>query len=143
MFLTKAELDTVSTDEIINRIINGQDVLVAEIINENIDLMKTYLHEYYDVDAIFNATGNNRSLTLLMHLKSMVIYSVYKRRSKAMNEVVKEAKDEALLWLEKVATGKVKPNLPLKPVDTDGDGVNDGTATFMKLGSRKKYENRF
>lgn len=141
MFLEKSELKTVSTDEIINRIINNDDAIVEDIIKENIDLMSGYLFQYYDVEAIFNTTGDDRNLTLLKHLKGLVIHDIYTRRTKSINEVAKLRYDEALLWLEKVAAGKIKPNLPVKNEDSDGDGITDKPSTFMKLGSNKKYQN--
>lgn len=142
MFLNKSELKTVSTDEIINRIVNSDDSIIEDIIAESIDVVKSYLYQYYDTEAIFNATDDDRSLTVLKHLKSIVKYELYARRSKIMNEVVKLSYDEAILWLEKVSTGKIKPPLPEAKMDTDGDGTPDSSTPFMKLGSRKKYENR-
>lgn len=143
MFLEKSELNTISTDEIINRIINNDDAIVTEIIAESIDVMKGYLFANYDTVAIFSTTSGNRSKTVLKHLKSIVRYELYSRRSKIMNEVAKLAYDEAILWLEKIASGKIKPDLPIKTIDTDGDGTPDTPSTFMKLGSRKKYLNNW
>lgn len=141
MFLEKAELKTVGLDEIINKIINNDDTIVEDIIAENIDLMSGYLFQYYDTEAIFSTTGSERNLTLLRHLKGIVLFDIYTRRTKQINEVAKLRYDEAMLWLEKVSAGKIKPDLPLKTIDTDGDGTPDTPATFMKLGSRKNYQN--
>jgi phage gp36-like protein len=141
MFLEKAELKTVGLEEIINKIVNSDDAIVTEIIAEDIDLMSGYLYQNYDTETAFAATGDDRNKTLLRHLKGIVIFDIYTRRTKQMNEVAKLRYDEAMLWLEKVATGKIKPNLPVKTVDTDGDGTPDSPSTFMKLGSRKNYPN--
>jgi phage gp36-like protein len=141
MFLEKSELKTVATDEIINKIINNDDSIVTDIIDESVDLMGTYLYQYYDTETIFAKTANERNKTLLKHLKGIVIHEIYTRRTKTMNEVAKGKYDEAMLWLEKVSEGKIKPPLPTRTVDTDGDGTADSPATFMKLGSRKNYQN--
>ena len=141
MFLEKSELKTVGVDEIISRIVNNDDSIVSEIIAENIDLMSTYLHEYYDTTIIFSATDDDRSKTLLKHLKGLVIHDIYIRRTKGVNEAAKVRADEALLWLEKVASGKIKPMLPVRTEDSDGNGIPDKPATFLKLGSRKNYQN--
>ncbi|WP_294958715.1 phage protein Gp36 family protein [uncultured Flavobacterium sp.] len=141
MFLEKTELKTVGVDEIINKIINNDDKIVTDIIEEDIDLASSYLFQYYDVETIFSATGDDRNKTLLRHLKGLVIFDIYTRRSMAINEVTKLRYDEAMLWLEKVSTGKIKPDLPPKQIDTDGDGNPDSPATFLKLGSRKNYQN--
>lgn len=143
MFLDKSELKTVGVDEIINKIINNDDSIVTDIILESIDLMSTYLYEYYDTEVIFAKTGAERNLTVLKHLKGIVIHEIYSRRTKVINEVAKTRYDEAMLWLEKVSEGKIKPPLPAREVDTDGDGSPDSPATFMKLGSRKNYSNHF
>ncbi|MGM8362123.1 phage protein Gp36 family protein [Flavobacterium sp. ARAG 55.4] len=141
MFLEKVELKTVGLDEIINRIINSDDSIVTEIIKESIDVMSGYLFQYYDTEAIFNATEGDRNLTIVKHLKGLVLFEIYNRRTKQINEVAKLRYDEAMLWLEKVSTGKIKPNLPPKLVDSDGDGTPDSEVPFMKLGSRKNYQN--
>jgi phage gp36-like protein len=143
MFLEKSELKTVATDEIINKIINNDDSIVVDIILESIDVVSTYLYQYFDTEAIFSKTGNLRNKTILKHLKGIVIYEIYTRRTKIMNEVAKSRYDEAMLWLEKVSEGKIKPPLPIRAVDSDGDGTPDTPATFLKLGSNKKYTNHF
>ena len=143
MFLTKEELKTVATDEIINKIINNDDSIVTDIIAESIDVMSTYLFQYFDTEAIFAKVASERNLTILKHLKGIVIYEIYTRRTKGTNEVAKSRYDEAMLWLEKVSEGKIKPPLPIRVLDTNADGTPDTTATFMKLGSRKTYANHF
>lgn len=143
MFLDKSELKTVGTEEIINKIINNDDSIVTDIIDESIDLMTGYLYQYYNTEVIFSATGSSRSKTVLKHLKGIVIHEIYSRRTKVANEVAKERYDEAMLWLEKVSEGKIKPPLPIRLNDSDGDGTADTPATFMKLGSRRNHQNHF
>ena len=143
MFLEKTELKTVATDEIINKIINNDDSIVTDIVLESIDVVSTYLYQYFDTEVIFSKTGTERNLTVLKHLKGIVIYEIYIRRTKMLNEVAKSRYDEAMLWLEKVSEGKIKPPLPIRVIDTDGNGTPDTPATFMKLGSRKTYQNHF
>ena len=46
-------------------------------------------------------------------------------------------------WLEEIASGKMKADLPLKMEDKDGDGQPDEPVPFMKLGSRKTYRNHW
>lgn len=141
MFLEKSELKTVGLEEIINRIINSDDTIVEEIIAESIDVMSGYLFQYFDTTAIFKASGENRNLTIVKHLKGIVLFEIYTRRTKQLNEVAKMRYDEAMLWLEKVSKGTIQPNLPPKLKDTNGDGIPDSEVPFMKLGSRKNYPN--
>lgn len=142
-FLTQEELKTKATTEIINLITGGDDSIVTDIIDECIDIMKDYLFKYYDTEVIFTNEDADRSKTVLRHLKSLVIREIYARRSKLMNKVAQDNYDEAMNWLEKVASGKIEVDLPLKKIDTDGDGVGDSLTGFFKFGSRKKYANRF
>ncbi len=143
MFLSKDELKTVSTEELINKIINNDIDIVNEITFECIDVMSSYLADKYNVAQLFSATGNNRSKTVLKHLKAMVIYEIYARRSRTFNEVAKQRYDEAILWLEAVANNKINPPLPPKLIDANKDGVPDAGATFLKLGSNPKYKNHW
>lgn len=143
MFLAKEELKTVATEEIINKIINNDGTIVTNIIDESIDLMSGYLYQYYNTEVIFSAVDGARNLTVLKHLKGIVIHEIYTRRTKIFNEVAKTRYDEAMLWLEKVSEGKIKPPLPIRLNDSDGDGTAETPATFMKLGSRKNYKNDF
>jgi phage gp36-like protein len=142
-FLTLAELKTKTTVEIINLITNSDDTTVTDIINENIDMMKSYLFKYYDTDAIFNATGGDRSKVVIKHLKSLTIFDVYEIRGSGYTEATEKKYDEAMRWLEMMSKGTIEADLPSKQVDTDGDGTADSSSTFMKLGSRKNHTNHF
>jgi len=141
MFLTQAELKTVSTVENINLIVNNDEEIVNTIIQECIDVMHTYLFKYYNADVIFAQVEDDRSRIVLKYLKDLTIYEIYMRRSKQANAVVAKRQEEAMIWLEKVAKGEIVPDLPKRMVDTDGDGEVDSASTFIKLGSRKTYKN--
>jgi len=105
-FLTKDELKTVSTSELINKITAYDDSIVNAIIDESIGLMCSYLSKYYDTDAIFSATGNARHKTVLKKLKDIVIFEIYERHTREINQAAKRRFDEAMLWLEKLNTGE-------------------------------------
>lgn len=141
-FLTIQELDTVSVESVRNMITHFTDAIIEQIIAESIDLMKSYLLNYYDVEQVFNATGTARSLIILKYLKNIVIYELYARDPQnQMNEVVKLQYDEALLWLTNVSKGRLQLNLPRINNDTNGDGVNDDG--FLWLKSNQKYSNDY
>lgn len=143
MFLTKAELETVALPEVIDLITGSNDAIVDTIITESIEVMSSHLYKFYDTEAIFNASGAERSNIILKYLKDIVIHEVYIIRTKRMNEVAKMRYDEAMLWLEKMAKGDIEANLPRREVDTDGDGEPDSQSSFMKLGSRKNHTNHW
>ena len=140
-FLVKDELKTVSTLEIINIITKNDDDIVETIIDECIDVMNTYLGSYYDMDEAFAQEDKNRNKTLLKYLKAMVIYEIPKRRGKRVPKDEADDYNEAMNWLEKVAAGEWKANLPpKKEVKEDGTIKEVG---FMKLSSNKKYKNHW
>lgn len=143
-FLTKDDLKTVSTPEVIDLITGSDDTIVTTIITECTEIAKSYLHRYYDTQQIFSQSGTDRSQIVLKYLKDMVVHEIYIRRTRnAMNEVAAARYEEAMLWLDKVSSGKIDPDLPRKQVDTDGDGNADADSTFMKMGSRKSYKNHW
>lgn len=142
-FLEKEELRTVAPVELVSLITNNNDATVQNVIDETIDVISGYLYEYYDTEAIFSKTDDERNLTILKHLKAIVIFEISKIRRCPISSHTDDAKNEALNWLEKVSEGKIKPPLPGRPIDSDGDGVPDQTVPFMKLGSRKNYPNHF
>ena len=135
MFLTKNELTTVALPEVINIITTGDDTIVEQIIAESIDLMSTYLRNYYDVEAVFAASGEERSKIVLKYLKDIVVHEVYIRRSHQYNEVAKMRYDEAMLWLDKVTKGEVNLDLPAPPAEDP----NERDGGYLHLGSRTKY----
>ncbi len=139
-FLTEKELKTVATTEVVNLITSNNDGIVVEIIEESIDLMKSYLFKHYDTEQIFSAIGDDRSKVILKYLKDIVIYEIYIRRTKQYNEVAKLRYDEAMLWLEKVGYGKIDVDLPRKPTS---ENATDKESSFMKLGSRRTYKNHW
>lgn len=143
MFLGIAELKTVSTIAVVNLITNNQDETVNELIEENIDLMKSYLFKYYDTEAVFSAAGDARAKIVLKHLKTLVIFDLYQIRQKDITPELEMKWDRAMEWLNKISKGDIEADLPRRKVDTDGDGSPDSSSTFMKLGSRKNYKNHW
>ena len=136
VFLTKEELHTVAPLDFVD-ILKGTDSNVVEnIVQESIDVFKTYLGSYYDTEKIFLMQGENRNGLLLKNLKKLVLYELKERRKPGGD---KDDYNEVMKWLEEIASGKMKADLPLKMEDKDGDGQPDEPVPFMKLGSRKTY----
>ena len=69
----KEELKTVADLAIVDIISGQDDTIVDLIIAESIDLMSSYLSNYYNHQLIFAATAGNRSLVVLKHLKAIVL----------------------------------------------------------------------
>lgn len=141
-FLTKEDLKTITTIEIIDLITKNDDDIIGEIIKEDISTMKTYLGSYYDMDEVFSKTGDDRNLTVVKYLKAIIAHDLPKRRRKAIPKEADSDYQEAMNWLEKIASGEWKADLPRKKKDIDGDGIPD-EIPFLKLGSKKSYKNHW
>ena len=142
-FLTKDELKTKTTVQIIDLITNADDTTVTDIIDENIDLFKSYLFKQYDVDAIFLAEDEDQSKIVKKHLKSLVVCDLYAIRGADLPVALEKKCEEAMRWLELMSKGTIEADLPAKLIDTDGDGLTDAEQPFMRLGSNKSYKNHY
>lgn len=132
-FLSPNELKTNKLKEVIDLIVGCDKSIIKDTIQENISVMRDGLRNHYDVAAIFNATGEERSLTVLKHLKSLVVYDLFGIRSHEPPPYVERHYNEAMRWLERVETGKSNPDLP---VPQDEEGNQD---MFLSTGTRPKY----
>ena len=137
MFLIKDELKTVSDIGIVDKITNLDDTIVSEIIEESIDLMKSYLSRYYDAEEIFSRTGDARKKAVLKKLKDIVIYEIYNRNKWGVDSATQNSYIEAINWLEKLNTGEFGDStLPSVPLP----GTDDGTEGDTRFGGNKRYK---
>ena len=132
-FLTITELQTVIPNDVKEQM--ADDEQLKQIIAEEQAKMATYLQARYDTDAIFGAEDEDRNLAVLAHLKAMVLSCIYTINGRALNEVAQARAEEAMRWLESVASGKITPKLPR--ADSDGDGRPD---QHLALGSGSNYD---
>lgn len=141
MFLTKAELKTVSVPQVVDKAINNDVTIVEDIITESIAIMISYLSGRFDTDAIFSAADNDRDRVVLKYLKDIVIHEIYTRKTDDFHQVTKSRYDEAMLWLEKVASGKIPAaHLPVEVLEEGEDRTGDG---FIKYGGNTNYSNNY
>lgn len=140
-FLTKDELKTVGDLNLINILTDLDDTIITDIIDESIDKMKGYLSRYYDIDAIFNATGATRKKAIVKRLKDIVIYEIYERRTRDTNAVAARRYAETIDWLEKAYTGELGDRtLPEKPTEiTD----TEGTTGENRYGGNTRYNSAY
>lgn len=138
MFLTKEDLITNAPQSFIDILVATEQRALDGIISEQIDLIKTNIGAYYDVDKVFSREGEERNQTILYYLKSLVFYHLQKRRKPGVIDPTDY--NEAMKWLEDISSGKRKADLPKKQEYLDGDGKPDNIP-FMKLGGRKTYQN--
>ena len=141
-FLIKAELKTVATIPLINKLTDADDDIITDIINESISLIRGKLSKFYDVETIFNATGSDRNLTVLKYLKDIVIYEIYERCTRDQNLVAKRRRDEAMTEIDKLNTGDYfDRTLPARP-STEKTGSD--TVGEMRFGNgNQQYSSNY
>ncbi len=137
-FLTKEELKTVATIQIIDKLTAEDDTIVDEIIAENISLMKGYLSRYYDVEKLFSQIGSDRHKYTLKVLKDISIYEIYERHTREQNLVAARRYQEAMNWLEKLNTGEFSDHT-LPPAPDDNNVGASGTSGGVRFGGNTKY----
>ncbi len=136
-FLETAEMKTVSDIAVINKITNSDTTIVDNIINECIAIMSSYLSKRYDTEQIFNKTGSSRNLSVLKRLKDLVIYEIYIRHTRELNEVAQTRAAEVMNWLEKMNTGEFyDKDLPVYSTE-------QAPPAELRLGSNTKYQSSF
>lgn len=83
--------------------------------------IRSALHGRYDVDALYAATGDDRSPLLVLHVLNTFVYLLYRRiNPRKIPQEVKDDHDETLAWLERVANHKETPDFPpITPPEED------------------------
>ncbi|MCX6232631.1 MAG: DUF1320 family protein [Bacteroidetes bacterium] len=138
MFLTSDELNSIVDISLITKLTADDSDIVDTVIAESIETMKGYLSKYYDTEAIFSKEGDDRSLTVLKKLKDIVVYELYTRNPRSMNEVAEKKYSEAMNWLEKLNTGEFcDKSLPVPVVTAET------VPTSVSCGSNPKYKSNF
>ena len=138
MFLTSDELNSIVDLNLINKLVAKNNAIVDVVISESVEMMKSYLSKFYDTDAIFSKENNDRNLNVLKKLKDIVVYELYTRNPRAMNEVAEKKYAEAINWLEKLNTGEfADKSLPIPVVESSE------TQTSIRTGSNTKYQSNF
>lgn len=136
--ITKDELITVAELSVINQVADNTDSIVETTIEEAVETFKSYIGSRYDLPALFDQVGDNRDKTLLRHLKAWIIRDIYASRGREVNDLMELRYQDALKWLEQIATGKLKP-AGWRVVDCPENMPDYGVET----GSAIKYKTEF
>lgn len=136
MYITIDELKTAlysyQAQEIAER---DTDILLMNIAAAQGEV-RSYLAGRYDVNAIFAAEGAARNALLLELTKNIAVWYIVRLSSvDLIHQHAKERYDAAVDWLNRVADGKLNPDLP----PAIADGVPDGSG--ISWGSSEKRNN--
>ncbi len=123
MFLQKDELKSKSYTYILEQITEGDDTIIEEGINAAIEEVKSYLtpnnkqtwldgRKVYDVEGIFNATGNDRNALILSFTKNIAVWKIIELcNADMLYEKQRELYDRAINYLDKLSKGQVTISL--------------------------------
>ena len=128
-----------------------KDTILASVIEETAALrldaelkaeaeMTGYLAMRYDVPNIFNKSGTTRNAHIVMLYVDIVLYHLHSRINPGQVPQLRiDRYNEAKRWLEMVASGSLKPDLPLVG-DADGDGIDDNSVVYWGgMAARNPY----
>jgi len=148
MFISKEELGSVIYGYQLDQITEGDESIALEAINAAIEEVKSYLtgnnkkewfdgRIQYDVEAIFNATGQDRNSIILAQIKTISKWHIVElSNSDIIYETAKERYDRAINYLNKLAKGEITlSSLPVKTEEAQGAQQPE---PFL-YGSRKKF----
>lgn len=133
IFLTRPDLESQIFDDYIEDNTEGNDEILNSIEKSNIALVKSKLNKRFDVEAIFNASGNDRSDLIVKYLGYLVLYDLVRRN--AARKIPSDVKDDyktAMCWLNDVRNGDETPDLPLIDNSTFKE-VYHGNSTDLSL----------
>lgn len=121
-------------ENILDDLTNVDDDIILKQSNRAINFMSGFLNNRYDVENIFNKTGNDRDTVVLGYCIDITIY--YMHRLMNYRKVPRDRADaynEAKQWLEDVSALKINPaGLPF---------LTTNTKTYVQWGSNPKRVN--
>ena len=130
-YLTNEDYNAQIRSEILDRVKNTNGQHEAELMAQA--EMESYLNTRYNVAQIFNKTGDDRNSLIVMYLIDITLYHLHSNISPRNVPELRAIRYEAAIdWLNKVAAGKLNPDIPLRE-----DESNENYA-FLG-GSNDKY----
>lgn len=153
MFIEKVDLGTVLYEYQLDQITEGDDNIVLEACSAAIEEAKSYLTPnindkkwldgrlLYDVETIFNATGNDRHSLVVQHCCTIAKWYVAELcNADFIYEKARERYDRAIKWFDNVARGTI--NVSSLP-QLVRDETTAGTKQPFEFGSRAKFNHDY
>jgi hypothetical protein len=125
-FLTPEDVKAHIIDQFLNeRGAETPTAILEKLELQNIEIIKTKLKGRYNVEEIFNATGDERHYLIIMILCKLVIYNFLRRNAarKVPQDYLKEW-EWAMKVLEKIKAGKEVPDGLPRVEDTQGNIIS-------------------
>ena len=119
--LTQADLDAVITEETLLEVTEGNDEIMDTAELTALGEMTGYLSIRYDATKCFDISllaDNNGIKTVIQKLADIALYHAHSRiMPDNIPTLRKDRYENAINWLEKVASGYIAPALPIKEAD--------------------------
>lgn len=123
MFCEKEELSTVAYAYQIDQITLEDDTLAITAVETAMEEVRAYLSHRYDMRKAFAARGRERNPQLLHLVKVLALYHLVQLSNVDMlYDRVKADYDAAVAFLDRVADGRLNPDLPPIPAEEDENG---------------------
>lgn len=108
---------------------------------EAVSEISAYLRPAYDCDAIFSASGDDRSPLIVMYACDIALYHMAAALPQKLGSEIRAIRyDRAVKWLEGVQAGKILPDLPRA---FSSDGSEDSPAQPLIFSSDRKLRNNW
>lgn len=142
MFITPDDYPALLRREIKHLLLEddiSQNTKLASAEQMAIAQIRNYLSGRYDVDSIFNATGNDRNSHIVMIVLDCTIYHLYTSViPDKMSEIRSQRYGDAIEWLKAVASGKTIADLP-KIRDENGNRLIGAKITSKYKPSNQRW----
>lgn len=121
-FLTEDDILLSIKQEFYTNVVAGLGpTQIDQLEAEAIEHLKSFLRHRYDVDTMFDQTGEDRHPLLLRHLKAVFLYDIHRRQNnRAIPDDVAADYEETNKWLRSVSKGEISPGFDKLPDDAQG-----------------------
>lgn len=145
MYLSKDDIQSALRDETLAQLLDNSDDNSEDVFPKAVKEACALVMDHtikYEIEAELQKQGDERHGSIIFHAKNIVIYILYQRvpDDQVPERVVKDYND-TMAALIAISKNKTPLSLPVKKVDTDGDGIPDRVKTKFRFGgeSARKY----
>ena len=133
-FLTEQDLHAGTHREILDGVTRGDAERIDTAEREAIDYIAGYISARYDVEALFSATGAERSDALVAAVRDVTLYHLYSAHNpQKMTQITVDRYENTRQWLKEIQAQTVNPiGWPLCP-----------NAAYILYSSNPKKGNHF
>jgi phage gp36-like protein len=112
-YITISDLHGRIHEHELNHIVSNDQTLIEAAIDAATAEVKAFLHDSFDTELIFGATGSGRHNLLVRYVADITLYDLIASVQAGQNTEDRIRRyDRAMRWLKDAATGKIYPDLP-------------------------------